>query len=149
MSVFRESAPVDAEDATEMRALMGNGGDTTPGQGPQSLFSPGSPVAEDDDLPSFAVQPTPARPVSRSFSSPTMLGFLKGLSAKTAVVAALVLSTAAEASTAPVYPRDDKKWVSIWGTMPQLAEPHNLPPEPFVSRCCIRRMGTLLTGAMH
>jgi hypothetical protein len=26
------------------------------------------------------------------------------------------------------------KWVTIWGTMPQLTEPANLPPEPFVSR---------------
>ena len=62
-----------------------------------------------------------------------MFGFLKCLSAKTAVVGALVLSTAVEASPAHGHPRDDKKWVSIWGTMPQLAEPHNLPPAPFVS----------------
>lgn len=26
-----------------------------------------------------------------------------------------------------------KHWVDIWGTMPQLVEPGNLPPTPFVS----------------
>lgn len=63
-----------------------------------------------------------------------MLAFLKGFSAKTAVVAALILSAAAEESTAQTYRHDNnKKWVSIWGSMPQLTEPHNLPPEPFVS----------------
>lgn len=31
--------------------------------------------------------------------------------------------------------RQDQKshWVDIWGTMPQLVEPANLPPVPFVS----------------
>ena len=62
-----------------------------------------------------------------------MLGFLKALSSTTAVVAVLVLSATTDASGAQVYPRDNKKWVSIWGSMPQLTEPANLPPEPFVS----------------
>jgi len=26
-----------------------------------------------------------------------------------------------------------KHWVDIWASMPQLVEPHNLPPAPFVS----------------
>jgi hypothetical protein len=26
-----------------------------------------------------------------------------------------------------------EKWVTIWGSMPQLTEPANLPPPPFVS----------------
>jgi hypothetical protein len=30
--------------------------------------------------------------------------------------------------------RDAKEeWVTIWGSMPQLTEPANLPPEPYVS----------------
>ncbi|KAL2107549.1 hypothetical protein VUR80DRAFT_5054 [Thermomyces stellatus] len=60
-----------------------------------------------------------------------MLGCLKSLSAKVAVVAGLAFSTAAQASTVELHPRDNTKWVSIWGSMPQLTEPHNLPPEPF------------------
>ena len=27
---------------------------------------------------------------------------------------------------------DDFHWVATWTAMPQLVEPHNLPPEPFV-----------------
>lgn len=27
----------------------------------------------------------------------------------------------------------ENQWVDIWGTMPQLVEPANLPPAPFVS----------------
>lgn len=27
----------------------------------------------------------------------------------------------------------DKHWVDIWATMPQLVEPANLPPAPYVS----------------
>lgn len=26
-----------------------------------------------------------------------------------------------------------ERWVDIWGSMPQLTEPHNLPPAPYVS----------------
>lgn len=60
-----------------------------------------------------------------------MFGFLSGLSAKTAVVLALALTTTG--SCTPHPPRDDEKWVTIWGSMPQLCEPHNLPAAPFVS----------------
>lgn len=60
-----------------------------------------------------------------------MFGFLSGLSAKAAVVLALALTTTGSCTTHP--PRDDEKWVTIWGTMPQLCEPHNLPAAPFVS----------------
>ena len=29
--------------------------------------------------------------------------------------------------------RDDRQWVETWATMPQLTEPANLPPAPYVS----------------
>ncbi|SPN97079.1 related to extracellular GDSL-like lipase/acylhydrolase [Cephalotrichum gorgonifer] len=60
-----------------------------------------------------------------------MFGFLNGLSAKAAVVAVLALSGTVGASTTKISPRDGRKWVSLWGTMPQLTEPANLPPAPF------------------
>ena len=27
----------------------------------------------------------------------------------------------------------ETEWVTLWGSMPQLTEPANLPPEPYVS----------------
>ncbi|KAK1636898.1 GDSL-like Lipase/Acylhydrolase [Colletotrichum phormii] len=51
-------------------------------------------------------------------------------SLKTAFTALLFLSPLAEAR--PQHPtRDESEWVTVWGTMPQLVEPANLPPAPF------------------
>lgn len=36
-------------------------------------------------------------------------------------------------STGLVAAECGKHWVDIWASMPQLVEPHNLPPAPFVS----------------
>ncbi|ROT36873.1 lipolytic enzyme [Sodiomyces alkalinus F11] len=57
-----------------------------------------------------------------------------GFSLRTALTALLVLGTATSSVLAsdPCVPRDeDKDWVTVWGAMPQLTEPHNLPPVPF------------------
>ncbi|KAK1451950.1 GDSL-like Lipase/Acylhydrolase [Colletotrichum melonis] len=52
-------------------------------------------------------------------------------SLKTAFAALLFLSPLAEAR--PQHPArgDEREWVTVWGTMPQLVEPANLPPAPF------------------
>ncbi|PKS11993.1 hypothetical protein jhhlp_001289 [Lomentospora prolificans] len=55
-----------------------------------------------------------------------------GLSLKIAFTAALALaSVVPEASPSKICTRADKKWLTIWGAMPQLTEPSNLPPEGF------------------
>lgn len=46
-------------------------------------------------------------------------------------VAALLLFQSWTA--AYVKRQKENQWVDIWGTMPQLVEPANLPPAPFVS----------------
>ncbi|KAM0332529.1 hypothetical protein ACHAQA_002812 [Verticillium albo-atrum] len=51
-------------------------------------------------------------------------------SLKTALTALIALSTVTEARP-PCPPRDDKEWITVWGAMPQLTEPQNLPPAPF------------------
>ncbi|KXH42580.1 GDSL-like Lipase/Acylhydrolase [Colletotrichum nymphaeae SA-01] len=51
-------------------------------------------------------------------------------SLKTAFAALLFLSPLTQAR--PQHPaRDEREWVTVWGTMPQLVEPANLPPAPF------------------
>ncbi|KAF9879311.1 GDSL-like Lipase/Acylhydrolase [Colletotrichum karsti] len=51
-------------------------------------------------------------------------------SLKTALAALLLASPLAQAR--PRCPtRDEREWVTVWGTMPQLTEPANLPPAPF------------------
>lgn len=59
-----------------------------------------------------------------------MLGYRGGLGA--AFVALLALSTGF-ADARRSCPSDDHDWVTVWGSMPQLTEPHNLPPASFVS----------------
>ncbi|KAL0939095.1 GDSL-like lipase acylhydrolase [Colletotrichum truncatum] len=49
---------------------------------------------------------------------------------KTALAALFLASSLTEAR--PRCPtRDEREWVTVWGTMPQLTEPANLPPAPF------------------
>lgn len=54
-----------------------------------------------------------------------------------ALVASVLPATASALASPPTYggitpkPRDGH-WVDTWGTMPQLTEPANLPPPPFV-----------------
>jgi hypothetical protein len=54
-----------------------------------------------------------------------------GLTAAAAAI--LLLSSAVNVNARPGVARDEKRWVTIWGSMPQLTEPANLPPAPFVS----------------
>ncbi|KAL2756297.1 hypothetical protein ACRALDRAFT_2042450 [Sodiomyces alcalophilus JCM 7366] len=56
-----------------------------------------------------------------------------GFSLRTALTALLVLgtSTSALASDNCAPPVEDRDWITVWGSMPQLTELHNLPPEPF------------------
>lgn len=51
---------------------------------------------------------------------------------KTALVAILGFGPTNALSGAKVS-RDDTNWITVWGSMPQLTEPGNLPPAPFVS----------------
>ncbi|OHE95748.1 GDSL-like Lipase/Acylhydrolase [Colletotrichum orchidophilum] len=61
---------------------------------------------------------------------------------KTAFTALLFLSPLAEAR--PQYStRDEREWVTVWGTMPQLVEPGNLPPTPFNETGRVFRDATL------
>ncbi|KAH7376063.1 lipolytic enzyme [Plectosphaerella cucumerina] len=57
-----------------------------------------------------------------------MFGSQGGLGA--AFVAFLALSTGL-ADARRSCPSEDHDWVTVWGSMPQLTEPHNLPPAPF------------------
>lgn len=52
-------------------------------------------------------------------------------------LAALVLFQSWTA--AYVKRQKDNQWVDIWGSMPQLVEPGNLPPAPYVSALRISR----------
>ncbi|KAL9943838.1 hypothetical protein D7B24_002095 [Verticillium nonalfalfae] len=52
------------------------------------------------------------------------------LSLKRALTALVALSTLTDARP-PCPPRDNQEWVTVWGAMPQLTEPQNLPPAPF------------------
>ncbi|KAM0280401.1 hypothetical protein ACHAQH_004115 [Verticillium albo-atrum] len=52
------------------------------------------------------------------------------LSLKTVLTTLVALATVTEARP-PCPPRDNQEWVTVWGSMPQLTEPHNLPPAPF------------------
>ncbi|KAF3360624.1 hypothetical protein VdG1_01584 [Verticillium dahliae VDG1] len=52
------------------------------------------------------------------------------LSLKRALTALVALSAVTDARP-PCPPRDNQEWVTVWGAMPQLTEPHNLPPAPF------------------
>ncbi|KAI8227780.1 hypothetical protein K4K57_008263 [Colletotrichum sp. SAR 10_99] len=52
-------------------------------------------------------------------------------SLKTALAALLIASPLTEAARSRYPTRDEKEWVTVWGTMPQLVEPANLPPAPF------------------
>ncbi|TID03991.1 hypothetical protein CH35J_002577 [Colletotrichum higginsianum] len=64
------------------------------------------------------------------------------LSIKTALAALLFFSLLAQAR--PRCPtRDERQWVTIWGTMPQLCEPANLPPAPFNETGRVFRDATL------
>ena len=46
--------------------------------------------------------------------------------------AVLIFSQDALAHRAVKRKHDDDHWVDIWASMPQLTEPANLPPVPFV-----------------
>ncbi|GKT42014.1 uncharacterized protein ColSpa_02195 [Colletotrichum spaethianum] len=64
------------------------------------------------------------------------------LSLKTALTALLFFSPLVQAR--PRCPtRDEREWVTIWGTMPQLCEPANLPPAPFNETGRVFRDATL------
>lgn len=60
------------------------------------------------------------------------------------VVAGLLLLNSALTQARRVCPTDEE-WVTVWGTMPQLTEPHNLPPAPFVCSSWLDRVQTLTT----
>jgi hypothetical protein len=71
-----------------------------------------------------------------------MFNFQSILSFKGAALVALSLFSVVESAPPPAedsgYLTPEKSgdgggWVTIWGAMPQLTEPGNLPPEGFVS----------------
>jgi hypothetical protein len=51
----------------------------------------------------------------------------------TSLLKAVLLAATASASAIISARQDDNHWVSTWTSMPQLVEPNNLPPNPFVS----------------
>lgn len=72
-----------------------------------------------------------------------------GLSLKAAFTAALALAGSVEAaSPSKKCTRAEKKWLSIWGSMPQLTEPHNLPPAEFVRFFCPYPLLTFSLGPL-
>ena len=48
-----------------------------------------------------------------------------------AIAALLILFSSSEGKRH--RKRDDRHWVDTWATMPQLTEPANLPPAPYVN----------------
>ena len=76
-----------------------------------------------------------------SLSNLLLQSFVKMVAFKLVQLAALVASILPASTSAlaspPTYgqltpkPRDGR-WVDTWGSMPQLTEPANLPPPPFV-----------------
>lgn len=50
------------------------------------------------------------------------------------LLALLLNSVVALAATENHGNHDKKHWTGIWATMPQLTEPANLPPAPYVSK---------------
>ncbi|KAK2023595.1 GDSL-like Lipase/Acylhydrolase [Colletotrichum zoysiae] len=65
------------------------------------------------------------------------------ISLKTALAALLLLSPLAAQARPRCPTRDERQWVTIWGTMPQLCEPANLPPAPFNETGRVFRDATL------
>lgn len=66
--------------------------------------------------------------------------FVPGFSLRNALTALLALSATGTVAR-PLSPGQedgsDKEWITVWGAMPQLTEPNNLPPEPFVSAAAV------------
>ncbi|KAF6819609.1 GDSL-like lipase acylhydrolase [Colletotrichum plurivorum] len=64
-------------------------------------------------------------------------------SLKTALAAALLLASPSTQARPRCPPRDERQWVTVWGSMPQLTEPANLPPAPFNETGRVFRDATL------
>ncbi|KAM7207642.1 SGNH hydrolase [Naviculisporaceae sp. PSN 640] len=71
---------------------------------------------------------------SKSWAPPSVFGFKKTL------ISGLVLLCGA---VTPALSAKGDRWVDIWGSMPQLVEPHNLPPAPYNSGDAVFRNATL------